>query len=390
MSVDLQSATPFALLCAAALSCTGSTVISNGAVGSKSTVSGFPPATLTNGAVIITDQAVSATAIADATTAFNTIRDGTSPAVFVPGELGGITLNPGTYYNTGAVTLATGDMVLSGDGQFVFRFGAAMSIAASTSMILTNGALAENIVFQVTGAFSIGASVKMSGTVLCYAAIAIGANCTIGGALISLTGALAVDTSSVTRPDNAAQLAAAAVVQKALIVASTSIPLNFSVEMPDASILAGTHVFGESCMQMVARITAYFIPHSVDSRWELVCNGITLATDNFIALLQSGVTCTLQKTQSWLSVPADVPFTRQIVFVSNAGTMTLVIDNRFSVRFFQRQYQMCFSSNGDQQVWIDANNQFLSPVALMSTVTAVPITVVICSPLVLKKAQLTV
>lgn len=391
MAVDLRSATDFALLCAAALSTTGASNVSNGKVGGTSTISGFPPATLSNGASLEYNQTICAQALADARTAYDTVKNGTSPAVYVPGELGGLTLTPNTYYNTGAMTLATGNLTFNGNGLYVFRIGAAMSIAASMSMVMINGAVAEDITFQVTGAFAVGAGVSMVGTILGYAAVSVGTGCTIKGALVSLTGALAVDTSSVTRPDNAAQLAAAAVVAKQAIIDSTSVPLNFTVSMPDGSILSAGHVFGESCTQMIARITAYFIPISVDSKWDLVCSGITLQTENFMALLKSGVQCILQMNQNaWLPIANDAQYTRKIVFKSDIGTMLLSTDNRFTVKFTQRQYQSCFSSTGEQQVWINANNEFLLSTSLMSTITATPITVVICTPLVIRIAQLVV
>lgn len=146
MEIDLKTCSGFALISGAALSTTGPTTISNGLVGSLSTVAGFPPGQLLNGSAIVTDSAIVSAAMQDLTSAYNSVKNSTYPAVFVPGELGGVTLNAGIYYNTGAITLATGNLTLDGPGQYVFRFGAAMSIAASVGIIPINGALADSIV----------------------------------------------------------------------------------------------------------------------------------------------------------------------------------------------------------------------------------------------------
>lgn len=350
MEIDLKTCSGFALISGAALSTTGPTTISNGLVGSLSTVAGFPPGQLLNGSAIVTDSAIVSAAMQDLTSAYNSVKNSTYPAVFVPGELGGVTLNAGIYYNTGAITLATGNLTLDGPGQYVFRFGAAMSIAASVGIIPINGALADSIVWQVTGAFAIGANVTMSGTVLCYAAIAVGNQCTITGQLLSLTGALAVGNSTVVKPDNAVQLALAAALQKAAIVASTAGTTACTIELPSGDIVTNVHRFGESSSQMVARITREVfssVPVSSDSHWMLRCNGELMTSDNFIGLLALSSLCVMEKSQVfWNPLPADILFASDIQFITLSGSIHITVDTRFCVRFTQRQFQLSLAPFG--------------------------------------------
>ena len=73
---------------------------------------------------------------------------------------GGSDVPPGVYTSAAAVT-NTRTMTLDADGDsnavFVFQIGAAFSSAAASKVVLTNGALANNVYWQVLGAVSLGA-----------------------------------------------------------------------------------------------------------------------------------------------------------------------------------------------------------------------------------------
>lgn len=121
-------------------------------------------------------------------------------AAFGAGE----TLNAGVYTIAGAGTLA-GNLTLDGQGNanavFIFRFGAAFSTAAASSVILINGANASNIYWIAEGAISMGVSTTMKGTCIANGgAVTAGAGCNIVGRLFSTTGAIGVDGSTITKP----------------------------------------------------------------------------------------------------------------------------------------------------------------------------------------------
>jgi hypothetical protein len=396
-SYDLKTASVFALLSSAALSSTGGSVISNGQIGSASTTAGFPPGILMRGSILVTDALIVSSALQDLTDAYNSVKNSASTAVFVPAEMGGLTLTPNIYYNTGAVTLATGSLTLDGPGQYIFRFNAAMSIAASVSVILINGALPDSIVWQVSGAFAMGANASISGVVMCYAAIAVGNQCTVAGQLLSLTGALAIDNTCVTRPDNAVQLAAAAVVEKVRILAlTTTSTLTFTVELPDATVVTYAHIFGESCDDMITRMSALFyssVPIASDSRWVLSCNGELLTSYNFLQYARSDYLCVLQKSDVfWHPHPADAAHVRQLMFLTDFLTSSVTVDDRFSVKFTQRALKLSLasgSSSSGQQIWIDSSDLFIAPSSALSTVIG-PVRVVMCSTASIKIAQLIV
>ena len=80
-----------------------------------------------------------------------------------------MTFHPGVHSSVVAFA-NTGTMTLDADGDssavFVFQVGAAFSPAALSKVVLTNGALANNVFWQINGAVSLGANAEYVGTFL--------------------------------------------------------------------------------------------------------------------------------------------------------------------------------------------------------------------------------
>ena len=93
--MGLGTADSFAVLGGSTVTNTGPSVI-NGDLGlsPKTSITGFPPGTV-NGVMHAAD-AVAGQAQSDLTTAYNDAA-GRTPAVVVPGDLGGLFLTPGVY-----------------------------------------------------------------------------------------------------------------------------------------------------------------------------------------------------------------------------------------------------------------------------------------------------
>ena len=77
----------------------------------------------------------------------------TSTSTFT-GDQAGVTFHPGVHTTAAAFT-NTGTITLDADGDssavFVFQIGAALSSAAASKVVLTDGALANNVFWQVVG-----------------------------------------------------------------------------------------------------------------------------------------------------------------------------------------------------------------------------------------------
>lgn len=107
--------------------------------------------------------------------------------------MGGQTLGPGIYTSTGAAGI-TGKLTLNGggcdDGVWEFKtIGGSFELAASSELILANGAQAANVIWTIDGAITIGADSTIFGDMTASAAITVGA-AAVCGSLISTSGAI--------------------------------------------------------------------------------------------------------------------------------------------------------------------------------------------------------
>ncbi|MEA5033264.1 MAG: ice-binding family protein [Sphaerochaeta sp.] len=116
------------------------------------------------------------------------------------GEIGGMTLAPGLYKWSSAVSITT-NLTLDGpaNGVWIFQMTGSLTEAANAQVLLSGGALAENIFWQVEGGVLLGANAHMEGVVLSGTSIALGAGASVHGRLYAKT-AVTLDTATVTQP----------------------------------------------------------------------------------------------------------------------------------------------------------------------------------------------
>lgn len=128
--------------------------------------------------------ALAQAAINDASTAYSylvALPAGTDPNGANPGQLGGLTLYPGTYTSAGGTFQITGsDLILDGQGDanavFVFQMAASLTVGdtAPRSVSLIGSAQAKNVYWQVGSNAVINAASggTMAGTIICNAGAA--------------------------------------------------------------------------------------------------------------------------------------------------------------------------------------------------------------------------
>ena len=124
--------------------------------------------------------------------------------------LGGLTLvsssTPGSPSGVFCQTSATpaslnGTLTLSGNGIFIIKLSNTLTTGTSSSIVLTNGAEAKNVFFQVTGAAALGAGSIFRGTIVASGAIAVGAGGSVSGRLLSTAGAISIAEILLTKTD---------------------------------------------------------------------------------------------------------------------------------------------------------------------------------------------
>lgn len=122
---------------------------------------------------------------------------------FNGGNLGGLTLAPGLYSWGTAVNLPFGtNVTLDGgaDDIWIFQIAGTLTTDAATRMILSGGAKAKNIYWQVAGtSVTLGANSHIEGIVLAQNAINFGNQASANSRLLAQT-AVNLDQNAVTQP----------------------------------------------------------------------------------------------------------------------------------------------------------------------------------------------
>ena len=245
-NVGLGTATSFAVLAGTGITNTGPTTIT-GDVGTHPTPAepGFGSVTL-HGANHQAD-AVALQAKNDLTTAYNS-ASGQGPDTAVAVELGGRTLTPGIY---GAGTLAiNGTLTLNTLGNpnavFIFKSASTLITGSGSRVIVANGATACNVYWRVPTSATLGTGSHLIGSVLAGVSITATTAATIQGRLLAETGAVTLDTNTITRPVCAAATTPTTRGGPRVIVAPTTstLPGGTSGTLPGATPVPGTPAAG--------------------------------------------------------------------------------------------------------------------------------------------------
>jgi hypothetical protein len=150
--------------------------------------------------------AVASQAQTDLTTAITNASPAARPAAttLLSSELGGKTFGPGAY------TAPSGDLYLSAGESvtldanndptavFIFEANSTLTTFANTSVVLTNGAQACNVFWEVPSSATLGDYGTFAGTVLAQTSISVGTSTTIDGRLLAHDAAVTLQGNPIT------------------------------------------------------------------------------------------------------------------------------------------------------------------------------------------------
>ena len=163
-------------------------------------MTGFPPGII-NGAPHYAD-AVALQAKNDLVTAYNDAANQT-PFIDMSGvDLGNRSLTPGVYHFSSSAQL-TGPLTLSGFGVFVFQIGSTLTTASASSVLLTNGAQACGVYWQVTSSATFGSTTAFQGTVMALQSITMNTGATLIGRALARNASVTLQGNTITRPNAA-------------------------------------------------------------------------------------------------------------------------------------------------------------------------------------------
>ncbi|AWS46556.1 ice-binding family protein [Streptosporangium sp. 'caverna'] len=201
--VPLGAATNFAVLAGTTVTNTGPSIITGDlGVSPGSAVTGFPPGAVVGGTIHSNDMAA-INAKAALTAAYNNAAGQPADAT-IPTELGGTTRTPGVYNSAAGTFGITGTLTLNAQGNpnaiFIFKTASTLITASGSTVVLTGGAQACNVFWQVGSSATLGTGSSFAGNILALTSITATTNVTVNGRLLARTAAVTLGTNTVTRP----------------------------------------------------------------------------------------------------------------------------------------------------------------------------------------------
>jgi len=129
-------------------------------------------------------------------------------AISLPGNMGGLTLEPGLYVNstssgisgTGPQGILTLDAQGDPNAVWIFKMGSTLITDPNTMVVLAGNAQANNIYWQVGSSATLGTYSVFKGNVLADVSITLNTGVNLEGRALSRAGAVTLDTVNLTLP----------------------------------------------------------------------------------------------------------------------------------------------------------------------------------------------
>jgi len=190
--VNLGTASRFAVLAASTITDDGgaSTIITGDVGLYPGTAIGLTAGQVTGGTIYAAgtgSDPLLIGATADLSTAYTDAK-GRSGGSIVGTELGGTTLTPGVYDSASGTFGITGTLTLNGDGVYIFQMATTLITAASSSVVLENGAQACHVFWPVGSSATLGTYSDFVGNILAYTTITDNGGSTVEGRLLAMGG----------------------------------------------------------------------------------------------------------------------------------------------------------------------------------------------------------
>ena len=115
------------------------------------------------------------------------------------GNLGGLTLVPGLYKFTSAALITGSDVTLTGGATdvWIFQIAQTLTVGDDIEVILSGGALASNIFWQVGTSATLGTTSVFKGTIMADQSISLNNLATVEGRTLAFTGAVTLVSNTI-------------------------------------------------------------------------------------------------------------------------------------------------------------------------------------------------
>ncbi len=141
----------------------------------------------------------------DLTTAYNDAAGRTSiDMVLLAGNLGGLTLTPGLYKSSGSLEISSGDLTFDAKGNanavFIIQIASTLNTTSGRQVILSGGAKASNIFWQVGTSATLGTTSVFKGTIMADQSISLNTGATIEGRLLARIAGITLAGNTIVIP----------------------------------------------------------------------------------------------------------------------------------------------------------------------------------------------
>ncbi|MEU9437931.1 ice-binding family protein [Streptomyces sp. NPDC048252] len=199
LPVPLGTTATYSVLAGQGVTNTGNSVLAHDlGTHPNPAITGFPPGQV--GGAIHPADAAALQAKADLLVAYNNAAGQAVDFALPAGIGGGPALLPGVYKATAGVGI-TGDLVLDGQGSsdavWVFQIPESLTTATSSRILLTNGASACNVFWQIGEDASLGVTTAFVGTLMAENSITVNQGTNVEGRLLAEVGSVTLNNNRI-------------------------------------------------------------------------------------------------------------------------------------------------------------------------------------------------
>ncbi|MCI4338056.1 MAG: DUF3494 domain-containing protein, partial [Thermoplasmata archaeon] len=151
----------------------------------------------------------------------------------------------GLYKSTSTLSITSGDLTLSGGGNanavFVFEVASGLTTTSGRQVILSNGAQAGNVFWEMGSSASLGTTSVMQGTLLAHTSITLATGAHLNGRALAATGDVTLAGATILVPTTSSQTTYPVTFTETGLPAQTSWSVTFAGVL--SSSTSTTNVF---------------------------------------------------------------------------------------------------------------------------------------------------